>query len=262
MGPYFALLRVRLALLFTYRAAAFAGLFTQVFWALVYVMILKAFYGSASHAEPLSLKQAVAFVWIGQSLVPLLPWTIDREVEAQIRSGHVAYELIRPLHLYRLWFVHCFGLKLFPALIRGTPVICIGIVFGGLEPASLLAFCGFLASVFLGLFVASAMATCIVVSLFWTLTGDGIRRIVPSVAVLLSGLIVPLPLFPDWMQPILDLQPFRCLFDIPCRLYTGVIPIEQLGFYLLFQLIWALLLIWLGKSTLARAMKLFVIQGG
>ena len=33
--------------------------------------------------------------------------------------------------------------------------------------------------------------------------------------IVLSGALVPLPLFPDWLQPALALQPFAGLVDIP-----------------------------------------------
>lgn len=263
MGPYLALLKIRIAVLFSYRAALFASTYTQLFWAMVYLMILKGFYAGASSEEPLSLSQAITFIWLGQSLIPLLPWSVDREIESQIRSGHVAYELIRPLHLYLLWFIHSLAMKILPTLIRGIPVIWVASFFGFLQPpVSFASFIGFLASVVSGTLVATALTTCIVVSLFWTLAGDGIKRLLPSMAVLFSGSIVPLPLFPDWLQPVLNLQPFRCMLDIPCRLYTGIIPASEIPFYLAFQLIWALVLIALGRYFLYRAMRKFVIQGG
>jgi ABC-2 type transport system permease protein len=64
------------------------------------------------------------------------------------------------------------------------------------------------------------------------------------------------------MQPFLNVQPFRCIVDIPCRLYTGVIPADQTLYYLALQLAWALIFIYLGMLAMRKAMKRAVIQGG
>lgn len=104
MNGYLAILKGRLACLFQYRAAALAGFATQVFWCVVKVMILTAFYAQSAALQPISLAQAITFIWLGQALLPLLPWNIDKEIEAQVKNGNVAYEQIRPLDLYWLWF--------------------------------------------------------------------------------------------------------------------------------------------------------------
>ena len=34
-------------------------------------------------------------------------------------------------------------------------------------------------------------------------------------------MIIPLPLFPDWAQPVVWALPFAGLVDLPFRVYTG-----------------------------------------
>ena len=70
--------------------------------------------------------------------------------------------------------------------------------------------------------LASAITMLMHVALIWTLSGrgfntrdDGCRRSC------FPGLTVPLPLFPDWLQPLLYWQPFRGLADVPYRIYGG-----------------------------------------
>ena len=106
------------------------------------------------------------------------------------------------------------------------------------------------------------MTTLVSISLFWTLSGEGIQRLLPHFAVLLSGMVVPLLLFPSWMQPFLNIQPFRGIMDIPCRLYTGVIPVSETLYYLGFQLAWICILVLIGQRLIQKAIRQFVIQGG
>jgi ABC-2 type transport system permease protein len=263
MNGYLAIFCTRSAALFQYRAAAFAGLCTQFFWSLIFVMVYKAFYAGTSAQEPLSLAQTLTFVWLGQSIMPLLPWRSDRMIETQIRSGSVAYELVRPLHLYGVYYAKSLALKLIPMLMRSFPIWIIAGIFLDLSaPVSWIACLGFGASVLCATLLSASIITIAGITLFWTLSGDGIKRLLPTCASLLSGNLIPLPLFPSWMQGFLNWQPFRGIIDIPCRIYTGVIPSEQIFFYLCFQLIWALLLIGFGNALLNRATRRLIIQGG
>lgn len=263
MNGYLAILKIRMKVLVQYRAAAFAGICTQAFWGIIQVMILTAFFKEGLKNEPITLSQAVTFMWLAQALLQILPWNIDKEIEAQVRTGNIAYELLRPLHLYTLWFMRAFAMRLIPTLLRAFPIFILGGLFFGLQaPASFEAFSYFILAVILSLFVASAITTLIIISLFWTLSGEGIQRLSPHLFLLLSGMVVPLPLFPNWLKPFLDIQPIRCVMDIPCRLYTGVIPASEALYFLGFQCFWFFFFVLLGKYLLQKALRQFVIQGG
>ena len=77
-----------------------------------------------------------------------------------------------------------------------------------------------------------------------------------------SGMIVPLPLFPDWSHPLLDVLPFRGLVDLPFRLYMGHIPAREVLGVLGHQLLWTAVLVVLGRCLLARGTRPLVVQGG
>ncbi len=263
MSAYLAILKIRTKAFLQYRSAAFAAACAQTFWGIVTVMIYRAFYAETATSEPISLNQAITFIWLGQALLQLIPWSIDKEIKAQVKNGNVAYELIRPINLYTLWFVRSFALRSVPTLMRCVPVFAIGgWLFGLSPPVSWEAGIVFCLSVIFALLLSSAITTIVLISLFWTISGEGIERLLPHLTILLSGMVVPLPLFPSWIQPFLSIQPFRGVMDIPCRLYTGVIPAKDAFYCFGFQLAWMLAFILLGKWLINRAMKNFVIQGG
>ena len=94
---------------------------------LLKLMILTAFYAQASVSQPISLAQAITFIWLGQALLALLPWNIDKELEAQVKNGNVSYELVRPINLYCLWYARAFAIRTVPTIMRCVPVFMIGI---------------------------------------------------------------------------------------------------------------------------------------
>lgn len=257
------MLHVCMATLLQYPGAAFAGAITQVFWAMIKTMILAAFYAQAATSEPLSFGQATTFIWLGQALLALLPWNIDKELEGQIKNGDVSYELVRPVNLYALWYARALAIRTVPMIMRCIPALMVARLFFSLQaPVSWAAGITFGVSLIFGAFLSAAITVLVTISLFWTISGEGIQRLMPHVALLLSGLIVPLPLFPEWLQPVISWQPWRGIIDIPCRLYTGVIPVHAACYYLGFQLIWWLILVVGGKWLMGRALKRIVIQGG
>lgn len=262
LKPYLSIFKVRLLTALQYRAAAFAGIATQVFWGFIKVMILQAFFAQGGD-QPITLSQAITFVWIGQALFRFLPWTLDRDLEEQVKSGAVVYELIRPMNLYALWYLRSLASILVPTMMRGVPMFILAYFFFGLSLAeSAGAFFSFILSLSLAALLSSAMKALVIISLFWTLSGEGILRLLPSVVLLLSGLFIPLPLYPDWMQPFLSIQPFRALLDIPIRIYSGIIPPHEYLAYFGFQLTWLLFFVVSGIGLLKVAMKRLVIQGG
>ena len=97
MKAYWAVVSARFRTLLQYRGAALAGFGTQAFWGLIRVMIFTAFYASSDGSQPMTLRDTITYVWLGQALIAILPWNWDREVHDMIRSGQVAYELVRPI---------------------------------------------------------------------------------------------------------------------------------------------------------------------
>ncbi|MEK7353224.1 MAG: ABC transporter permease, partial [Chloroflexota bacterium] len=259
MKAYLSILRLRFAVQLQYRAAAAAGFFTQFFFGFVRVMVFHAFYASSSVAQPMSLTQTVTYTWVGQATFRMQPWNGDTEIITMIRSGDVAYELCRPLHLYFIWYCRLISLRLVPTMLSGIPLLVIAVFlpksFGATLPVSPAAGAAWLISTFIALLLACAISNLITVSTLWTISGVGMQRIFPAAVMVFSGINVPLAFFPDGMQEILRFLPFSGLIDIPVRFYLGMTPVTQLFSLGLLQLVWTAIFILIGLQLLALAMK-------
>lgn len=258
-----AIVRTRFLLLLHYRAAALAGVVTQVFFGLVLVAVMRAFYASAPEAAPLPLADAITYLWLSQAFFSLLPWRADAEVRAMINSGGIAHELLRPVDLHAGWLARAVALKTAPVLLRAAPLFVLAMLFLGLRPPAsaeaallwILAFAGAVA-------LASAFTVLLNISLLWTLSADGVQFLAPVLATMLSGLLVPLPLFPDGLQPVLAALPFRGLMDTPHRVWIGALTGGAAWAAMAHQWLWTAALVWLGRRWLAAGLRRVVIQGG
>lgn len=264
MNAYASLFSARSRMLLQYRAAAWAGTGTRLFWGLIRVMIFEAFYRSSTAAQPITLPEVVTYIWLGQAFLTLIPFTsADPEVRAMVRTGTVAYELLRPLDLYWAWYCRALAVRSVPALLQAPPVFLVGMAFFGMRlPPTFESAGAWLLATLAALALSSAITTLMSISLLWTLSGDGISRLVPALTYTLSGLAFPLPLCPDWLRTILEILPFRGMIDAPFRLYVGNLPPEALPGVLVHQMTWTLALVLWGRWLVARAGQRMVVQGG
>jgi ABC-2 type transport system permease protein len=263
MRAYWAVVSARFRMLLQYRAAALAGLATQLFFGLVFIMVYEAFYRSTTMPQPMAYPDIVTYLWLGQAMLWMLPWNVDREIRTMVQSGVVAYELVRPLDLYAFWFCRALAVRTAPVLLRAVPMVLLAWLFFGLQPPpSWASACAWGAATLCALLLSCAMSTLLNISLLWTIAGDGVAMLVSSAVILLSGMMVPLPFFPDWAQSILKALPFRGLVDIPFRLYTGHIPPGEALSVLAHQIMWAVAWVALGRRMLAKGTRRLVVQGG
>jgi ABC-2 type transport system permease protein len=268
-APYLRIAGTRFRALLQYRGAALGGLFTQTFFGLVRIMVLSAFY--AASAAPLRFDAAVSYVWLGQAVFLLFPWRLDPDIAEPIRTGNIAYELCRPLDLHTTWLARAVAMRTAPVLLRLVPMVIVaGAVLPaiGLDawrlspPASAAAGLLFVAAFAGAVLLSAALTTLIHVGLLWTVGGEGVQVLVGTAAVLLGGLVVPLPLFPDWAQPWLVALPFAGILDLPARVYTGALVGADAALVLVHQAGWTTVLIVLGRGLLRGRLRRIAVHGG
>jgi ABC-2 type transport system permease protein len=270
LRPYLAVLRTRFLLLLQYRAAALAGFGTQCWWGAIKIMVLTAFYRSSANA-PMTLRQTVDYIWLGQAFLMIQPWGADPDVARMVRSGDVALERLRPVDTYAFWYARGIARRTATPLLRAVPMIVtaglilplVGASKWALSlPPSIGAAMMFVISMAFAITLASAIATLMDVMTVAALSERGVNTIVGGMVVLFSGGLVPLPMFPDWAQPLLAFQPFAGLVDIPFRIYGAHLAGSAAIVALASQAIWTGLLVLAGHALSSRVMSRVYVQGG
>src|SRR5215469_1851924 len=167
--PYLAILAARFALLLQYRAAALAGFGTQMWWGVIKILVLAAFYRSAPH-QPQSLADSITYVWMGQGFLAILPWNADPELVQMVETGNIGYERLRPVDTHAYWFMRALAWRTAAPLLRAVPLLLFAAValplFGLQEwswrpPATIDAASLFALSMTLTILLSSAMTTLV-----------------------------------------------------------------------------------------------------
>lgn len=267
MRAYYSLFKMRVLKGLQYRTAAIAGVCTQFFWGIMYIMIFEAFYKSSTTSQPITYNQLVQVIWLQQSfLVLFMLWYRDSELFNQITNGDIAYELCRPSDLYGLWYAKLIGQRLSGAILRCFPIILIATFlpkpYRFSLPADGISFILFLITITLALLLIVAISMLIYIFTFYTMSPTGSLLMIAVAGEFFSGLIIPVPLMPSILRKIVYLLPFRYTSDLPFRLYAGNIGLKEGLLSIGVQLVWILILVWLGRFLMKRAFKKIVVQGG
>jgi len=269
--PYLAIFAARFLMMVHYRAAALAGIATQFWFGAIMVMALSAFYMGGRGSVSMTRAEAITYIWLGQAFLGLLPWNVDPEIVLLMRTGNVAYERVRPINTYFYWLVRAMAWRTATTLLRSIPLLIVTSVlfeFIGLgdwslrPPPSLEALALFVLSMVAVVFLSSAITTLLNISVVWTFSDQGINIFTNSLVIILSGMVIPLPLFPDWVHPVLFVQPLAGLVDIPYRIYFANLSGAKALGSIALQIFWTAALIVLGHLLMARTMRRVQIQGG
>ncbi|WP_373898754.1 ABC transporter permease [Haloimpatiens sp. FM7315] len=267
MKSYWSFFKIRFINGLQYRAAAYAGIATQLAWGFMYIMLYHSFYESNPSSSSMSISQISSYIWLQQSFLALfMTWFLDNEIFDLISSGNISYELCRPLNLYNMWFVKNCSIRLSKTLLRCFPILIIAYFmpdsykFNG--PASLSSFILFIISMFIAFMVVVAYCMIIYIVTFYTISPIGIRVILTMVADFLAGGLVPLPLLPEWLTKYINFSPFASMQNAPFRIYSGNISDKSAVITIILQIFWAAALIIFGKFVMSKAIKKVVVQGG
>ncbi|MCZ8522018.1 MULTISPECIES: ABC transporter permease [Paenibacillus] len=267
MKAYISVCRMRFLNGLQYRAAALAGIATQLFFGLIFIMIFVAFYSGSTVKAPMSLEDLTAYIWLQQIFLAfIMLWFRDNEIFQLITGGNIAYELCRPCGLYPFWFAKLLAQRLSSALLRCFPILLVVLFlpepYRMRPPASLAALALFVVTLTLGLLLIVAISMLIYISVFWTLSPTGSTILIAVAGEFFAGMVLPVPLMPLWLQKVTYALPFRWASDLPFRVYTGHIAQQEALWGILVQLGWLALLVGFGRWALRRALRQVVVQGG
>jgi ABC-2 type transport system permease protein len=268
MKSYLTYFKIRLITEFQYRASAIAGIFTQFFFGIVFIMVYFAFYQSnGTIVPPMKWQELINYLWLQQAFFAIIyPFLKDNELLDMIKNGNVAYEIIRPQNFYLKWYIKLLSKKVSAVILRFSPIIIISLIlpspYNLSAPISIINFILFIIALIISSLLSTSLILIIHILTMFTMDSKGLTSIYSAIAEIFSGSTIPIPFFPLWLQKIAYLLPFKYIGDLPFRLYSGSINYLNGIQLILLSLIWLLILIFIGFIISKKALNKAVIQGG
>ena len=247
----------------TYRAATYAGIFTNTIFGFIMAYTSIALWHARPHLGGYNQTQAVTYVFLGQALLltcAIFGGGFSEEFAERLRKGDIAIDLYRPVNLQGWWLASDLGRAGFHFLGRGIAPLLIGaLVFQLQLTTDPLVWLGFVASVFLGVVVSFGLRYLVALSGFWLMDSRGVEQLAGLVAMFMSGMVLPLTVFPTWLGDVARVLPWSAMLQVP----VDVLPGKRSALSALrFEAIWAVIVLALGQALTAVATRRVVVQGG
>jgi ABC-2 type transport system permease protein len=246
-----------------YRMANLAGLVTNCCFGYLRAVIFLTVYQHRDQIAGYDLSAVVTFSWVTQALIMVVMLWGWWEVEDTIRSGDVVSDLAKPFSYLGFWLARDFGRAVYYLVFRCLPILLVGqLAFGLRWPRSPLSWLALAVSLILAVLVSFAWRFSLNAVAFWTSDARGIGSLASIVVTLLTGLIVPLPYFPDTIRDILLALPFASLLQIPADIFLERLGPAEVVLALGRQGVWAVVMLIAARLILTAAYRRVAIQGG
>ncbi|HET8665811.1 MAG TPA: ABC-2 family transporter protein [Nocardioides sp.] len=250
----------------TYRTATLAGIFTNCVFGVIYSYAYLALWHQREHAGGYDATDAVTYVWIGQALLMTVAlWgggTTD-DLAERIRTGDVAIDLYRPVGLIGWYLAGDLGRAAYHVLTRGLAPTILGLfLFDIALPGTPVAALGFVVSLLLAIVTSFGIRFLVACTAFWLLDQTGVRTLSGVLAIFLSGMTLPLVIFPEPLRSIALALPWASYLQTPADIWlgqrTGTGILDGLG----LQVLWIVVLLAACHAVLGAATRKVVVQGG
>ncbi|MTH55705.1 daunorubicin ABC transporter permease [Bacillus mangrovi] len=263
MDKYLEMVRIRFLMMLAYRTNYYSGILIYSINIGAYFFLWSAIYGDKADIQGLSVLQMSTYVAVAWMARAFYFNNIDREIALEIKEGKVAVELLRPYHYLGMKTMQAFGEGVFRLLFFSLPgMIVIAFIFPLEFPGGASTWIFFALSLVFSFIINTQINLLTGIMTFFLFNNDGLIRAKRVAVDLFSGLLLPISFYPGWAQNVMQYFPFQAISYVPNMIFTEAYKGNELLKALLYQGIWAVLLLIPIQLLWMLAKKQMVIQGG
>jgi ABC-2 type transport system permease protein len=224
-----------------------------------------AIYSSRSalaESTGVSLQSMATYTIISVLLQLVLTSSVSNEISSRVGSGDIASDFQKPWNFLLYHLVKSMGESISGVVYVVLPLLIFAaIMFQMSFPSGWQALLFMLSCLFAYL-ISYAISFMLGLLAFLFTQIWGFQFVLQTVVQFCSGSFIPLWLFPEGMLRVIQWLPFRGMFHIPLSIFIGKLTGTELLNGLLFQLVWAALLLTLAHFSLKNMERLLITTGG
>lgn len=260
---YLYVYKIRIQKALAYKFDVYGNIIWQCIVMFASAYFWKAIYAGYDTVKGVQVEDMLVYTIISSVMSLLFIADVENRVIGSVQKGTVATDMLKPINLYGIYFFEDLGYTTSVVFQNVIPILIIGGLFIATPiPASHGAFLLFIPCVIISYMINWLLAACYST---WAFTAINMRPMVEvkrHLIRLLSGSIIPMWFFPEWLSNILHVLPFAYIYQLPLDIYIGKYSIEILLQRMGLQVIWLLVLLVLFINLQKRVTKKVLVQGG
>jgi ABC-2 type transport system permease protein len=246
-----------------FRLRYYTGVITYFINVTVYYFIWRAIYQVDPSFAGFTFTQMITYVAVGWIIRSMYFNNIDSEMAEDILEGKIVMVMIKPVSVQWSYISRALGESAFRLCLLTAPTaLLLGLIFPVLAPASAAHFAVFLAALAGSVLLVGALnfaVGCCAVSLTSIL---GLLRAKFWAQDLLSGVLVPVTLFPGPLREVSRWLPFEHIGFTPMAIYLGKISWRETAESLALEAFWIAALLWFGAWFWRAMSRRIMVHGG
>ncbi len=255
--------RVGLVNILAFRLRYYTGVLTYFINVTVYYFIWKALYAADPNFAGFTFDEIVTYVAVGWMIRSLYFNHIDQEMAEEVMEGKISMTLIKPVSVQWMFISRALGETVFRAALLTAPVAAVIAVVFHVEPPRSAAHAALFLPSLAGSVLLVAMLNFIVGTCALRLKSiQGLLRAKFFLQELLSGLLVPLTMFPAPAQTVMAWLPFQHIGYTPMLIYLGKLSAAGAAAALGLQALWIVALSACGAWFWNRMSRNITVHGG
>lgn len=260
---YFYVYRVRIQKALAYRFDVFGNIIGQCIVMFSTAFFWKALYTGYDTLKGVQVEDMLTYTIISSIMSLLFSAEVESRVISSVRKGTVATDMLKPINLYGIYFFEDLGYTTSILFQNVIPILVIGSLFIIIpKPADPGAFLLYLPCLVMAYLINWLMAACFSTWAFTAIHMNSLCAVKFHLIRLLSGSIIPMWFFPEWLSDILNVLPFVYIYQLPLDIYIGKYDMAALLPKIGIQFFWLVILWILFLYLQKRVTKRVMIQGG
>jgi ABC-2 type transport system permease protein len=223
-------------------------------WAVVYSGV------GSEQLGGLTMPQMLWYLVITEAIMLSAP-RVWAEVDQEVRTGQLAVRLIHPVSYVFSHMGKAAGERFVKFAMNLTIGSAIALVLVGPIPVSAGGFAMFLVVLPMAFLLEFLGSFLVGLGAFWLESTAGLALIYARSVMLLGGMILPISMYPDSVQPVLRALPFASMMSTPGRMFVSP-DAAVFGAALATQAVAVAVLACLVAGVQATALKRLFTNGG
>lgn len=260
---FYYVYKTRIQKTLAYRFDVYGNIIWQCIVMFATAFFWKALYEGYETVKGVQVEDMMVYTIVSSMMSLLFITFVEQRVIQSVEKGTVATDMLKPISLFGIYFFEDLGYTTSLIFQNVLPIFIIGSVFIAVPtPHSAVDFLLFIPSLIMAYLINWLLAACFSTWAFTAINMQPMVQVKKHLIRLLSGCVIPMWFFPDWLSDVLNVLPFVYIYQLPLDIYIGKYEINVLLGKMGIQAAWLITLFLLFTFLQKRVTKHVLVQGG